>query len=325
MGSSPSGRATSVLERVLQDLPTARRPDKANGQPTTSLQAAIEAFLLNRRVANCSAQTLRTYAYNLQRFERSAGVEGLHEVTTAVVQHHLTALREHIKAVSVHQPFRVLRAFFAWCGEAGMIGANPMRGLTMKTPRTLPRVPEDAEVSRLLAACPDTFEGRRNRALIALLADSGLRSSEALRLRIEDVNFTTRTISVRGDKGGKDGVGFFGAETALLLRTWLAKRRDAHPEDFLFVDRLGRSLKRDHATRILHRLSAKAGLTRKIGPHALRHYAATSILRQTGDLELVRQVLRHESLAMALRYAHLTKPDVSAKFRRASCGSHTHC
>jgi site-specific recombinase XerD len=62
----------------------------------------------------------------------------------------------------------------------------------------------------------------------------------------------------------------------------------------------------------------KVNLPRKIGPHALRHYAATSILRQTGDLELVRQVLRHESLAMALRYAHLTKPDVSAKFRRAS-------
>ncbi len=50
----------------------------------------------------------------------------------------------------------------------------------------------------------------------------------------------------------------------------------------------------------------------------VRHYAATSILKQTGDLELVRQVLRHESLTMALRYAHLTKPDVSAKFRRAS-------
>ena len=75
---------------------------------------------------------------------------------------------------------------------------------------------------------------------------------------------------------------------------------------------------RHAATRILHRLSEKAGLPRKIGPHALRHYADTSILKQTGDLEFVRQVLRHESLAMALRYAHLTKPDISAKFRRAS-------
>src|SRR5579864_8135078 len=64
--------------------------------------------------------------------------------------------------------------------------------------------------------------------------------------------------------------------------------------------------------------TVRAGTARKVGPHALRHYAATSILKQTGDLELVRQVLRHESLAMALRYAHLTKPDVSRKFRRAS-------
>ena len=193
-----------------------------------------------------------------------------------------------------------------------------MRGLDVRRPKTLPRVPEDEAVRHLLLACPDSVEGRRNRALIALLADSGLRISEALRLRIEDVNFATRTLAVRGGKGGKDGIGFFGAETAQHLRAWLAKRRDAHSEEFLFTARNGRPLSRRRALDILHRLSKRAGLSSRISPHQLRHYAATSILRQTGDLELVRQVLRHESLAMALRYAHLTKPDVSAKFRRAS-------
>lgn len=173
-------------------------------------------------------------------------------------------------------------------------------------------------MGRLLQSCPPTFVGRRNRALIALLADSGLRISEALRLRIEDVSFSTRTLVVRGGKGGKDGVGFFGAEAMHLLKAWLTGRRDIVPEDYLFVDRLGRSLRSNHATHILHQLSVKAGLARKIGPHALRHYAATSILKQTGDLELVRQVLRHESLAMALRYAHIAKPEISRKFRRAS-------
>lgn len=123
---------------------------------------------------------------------------------------------------------------------------------------------------------------------------------------------------VRAGKGQKDGVGFFGAEVAQHLRAWLSKRREARPEDYLFVARTGRSLTRSHAVHMLHRLSGRAGLPRKVGPHALRHYAATSILRQTGDLELVRQVLRHESLTMALRYAYLTKPDVRAKFRRAS-------
>jgi len=202
--------------------------------------------------------------------------------------------------------------------QADLLQAHPMRGIAMRVPKTLPTVPEDDAVRRLLAACPDTFEGRRNKALVALLADSGLRISEALRLRIEDMSFAARTIHVRGGKGGKDGVGFFGAEAAQCLRAWLARRLDVRPEDFLFCDRQDRGLTRSHGTHILHNLSKKAGLSRKIGPHALRHYAATAILRQTGDLELVRQVLRHESLAMALRYARLTRPDVSAKFRRAS-------
>jgi site-specific recombinase XerD len=231
---------------------------------------------------------------------------------------YLGGLRKQIKPVSAHQHFRTLKTFFNWCLETGLLREHPMRGLNMKMPKTLPRVPEDNDVRNLLIACPDTFEGRRNRALIALLADSGLRISEALRLRIEEVNFGARTIAVRGGKGAKDGVGFFGAEAAQYIRTWLARRREARPEDHLFVDRSARSLTRHAATHILHRLSARAGLSHKVGPHALRHYAATSILKQTGDLELVRQVLRHESLTMALRYAHLTKPDVSAKFRRAS-------
>lgn len=102
----------------------------------------------------------------------------------------------------------------------------------------------------LLRVCSDTFEGRRNRALIALLADSGLRISEALHLRIEDVKFATRSIIVRGGKGGKDGVGFFGAETTQYLRTWLGKRRRSMPEDYLFVDQSDRTLTRGHATHL---------------------------------------------------------------------------
>ena len=118
-------------------------------------------------------------------------------------------------------------------------------------------------------------------------------------------------LDIRRERNGKDAAGCFGAEAAQLLRAWLGVRREATLEDYLFVDRNGRSLTRNHAMHILHRLSIKAGLSRKVGPHALRHYAATSILRQTGDLELVRQVLRHESLAMSLRYAHIAKPEIS--------------
>jgi site-specific recombinase XerD len=282
-----------------------------------SLADAIEGFLLSRRVGNCSGRTVALYAANLGRFADAAGDE-LAACAPLLVQRYLTALRERMRAVTVHQHFRGLRTFFTWCVAAGLLADHPMRGLAMRAPKTLPRVPEDADVRRLLAACSETFEGRRNRALVALLADSGLRISEALRLRVEDLTLTGGTLIVRGGKGAKDGPGFFGGTTAALLRTWLAVRRPASPEDLAFCDRHGRPLSRYAGLRVLHRLSVRAGLARKVGPHALRHYAATSLLRRTGDLELVRRVLRHESLAMTLRYAHLTGLEVAAKFRRAS-------
>jgi integrase/recombinase XerC len=320
-GSSPGAPTKAQQDKGFRTIPPevfhSISAEKADGHPR-SLSDALSAFVLSRQVGNCSTATVRIYAANLARLARVTGAQSLSDFSPLVLQRYLSDLREHMKPISVHQHFRTSRTFFAWCVNAGLLADTPMCGLTMKSPKTLPRVPEDETVRRLLAACPDTFEGRRNRVLVALLADSGLRISEALRLRIEEVNFASRTLAVRGGKGQKDGVGFFGAETAQMLRAWLQARKDAVSEDFLFTDAGGRPLSRDYGTHLLHRLSVRAGLPRKVGPHALRHYAATSILRQTGDLELVRQVLRHESLAMALRYAHLTKPDVSRKFRRAS-------
>ncbi len=289
----------------------------AHSVAAVSLPDAIEGFLLSRRVGNCSARTVALYATNLGRFAAAVGGE-LAVCSPLAVQRYLTGLRERMRAVTVHQHFRGLRTFFTWCVTTGLLADHPMRGLVMRPPKTLPRVPEDSEVRRLLAACPETFEGRRNRTLVALLADSGLRISEALHLRVEDLNLATGTLLVRGGKGAKDGPGFFGGTTAALLRAWLNTRTQASAGDFVFCDRRGQPLSRYAGLRVLHRLSVRAGLARKVGPHALRHYAATSILRRTGDLELVRRVLRHESLAMTLRYAHLTGLEVAAKFRRAS-------
>lgn len=286
--------------------------------PSLGLGDAVAAFLIDRRGSNCSRQTLSLYASILSRFQRGTDVLALDDVTPLVVSRHLAGLLETMQPITAHCHYRCLRTFFGWCQETGLVNESHMLGLAMHAPKTLPRVPENEEVRRLLAACPDTFEGLRNRALVGLLADSGLRVSEALNLRAESLDFAERRLRVRSGKGQKDGVGFFGVTTATLLRAWLAARGELHPEAFVFCDRRGRPLTRTHATHILHRLSVKAGLTRKVGPHALRHYAATAILRRTGDIDLVRRVLRHETLAMTLRYVAITQADVAVKFQTAS-------
>jgi len=295
----------------IQAIATAHAPAK-------EIWGTVDAFRLSRRVNGCTAATLRAYTANLGRFSGFVGDASVNSVKMLTVQTYLSGLRGRMAPVSVHQHYRKLRTFFRWATEAGLVAADPMRGITMKNPKTLPRVPEDETIRKLLGACSGTFEGRRNRALIALLADSGVRISEALRLRIEDVNFSTRTIAVRGGKGQKDGMAMCGAKAVRALRAYLAVRHDAHPEDLLFVNRGGQPLTRDWDTHIVHRPSRRAGLPRVVGPHQLRHYSATSVLRTSGDLELTRQVLRHESLTMTLRYAHLARPDLLKKFRRAS-------
>jgi site-specific recombinase XerD len=106
-----------------------------------------------------------------------------------------------------------------------------------------------------------------------------------LHLLIEDWRPADRGVFVRGGKGRKDRVSFIGPTTIRSLKAWLAHHPLPSPESFLFVDRRGRSLKRRHLVQILHRLSTKAGLParRRLHPHALRHFAATSWLRGGRD------------------------------------------
>lgn len=282
-----------------------------------SLADAIDAFLLSRQVANCTARTIKLYREVLMPFEKGMGPT-ISDSTPLGVQRYFAALRSRVNGTTAHLHFSKVRAFLAWATEVGLLSANPLRGMVMRAPKTLPRIVEDWEVVGLLNACSSTWQGIRNRALVTLIADGGLRISEALRLRIRDVHFNTQTVIARQGKGQADRPGFFGKRTAEQLRVWLGLRDSHAPEDLLFCTREGRPITRYHALHILHRLSVKAKLHQKIGPHALRHYAATSILRKTGDLELTRQILGHSTLTMTLRYAHLTGADVATKFKVAS-------
>ena len=311
-------KALEPFPQCLVNQSQRRRAPMAESPKTTSLAEAVTAFLRSREIANATPATLRTYAYILDRFRNLSGVQNLAAVTPETIESHLAELRARMRPVSVHQAFRTLRTFSRWCAGTGRLSANPMARMTMKVPKTLPRVPDDEEVRRLLAACQTTPEGRRNRAVIALAADAGLRKEELRRLRIADLDFATRVIRVHSGKGQKDGVTFFGDTTASLLKTWLDVHPSPQPAARVFCTRDGVWLGPYAILRILHRLSVRAGLPWKIGPHALRHYAATSLLRRTGDLEMVRRVLRHETLTMALRYATLAQAEVAAKFLTAS-------
>lgn len=313
----PRGRAISAssASHIVNISVIAGSGEQATATP---LAEAIRAFVLRRQALGATVATLRTYTRDLLRFAEDSGAADLADLTPATLDRYLAELRQRMKPISAHRHYRALRTFCRWCVRTGRLAADPMADLVMRVPKTLPRVPDDEAVRRLMLACPDTPEGRRNRAMIVLLADSGLRKEELRCLRVEDVDFRARQLRVHQGKGQRDRVGLFGDATASALRSWLAVHPDPRPEAFLFARKDGEPLGVWAVVRILHRLSRRAKLTRPIGPHALRHYCATELLRRTGDLELVRRVLGHSTLAMALRYAALTQAEIAAKFATVS-------
>ncbi len=176
---------------------------------------------MSKRVGGCTAATLSTYRWWLARF--AAGVP---EVTPLTVRTFFAGL-QHRSASHQHQAYRTLKTFFRWGLEVGLFREDPMRGFTMRVPRTLPSVPTEDDLRAALAACPGTLAGVRNRALILVLADAGLRASEALHLLIEDWRPADRGLFVRSGKGRKDRVTFIGPTTTRAVKAWLARHPGA--------------------------------------------------------------------------------------------------
>ena len=151
-GSNPAVSTKTNHDKGLRAIgPHESPPDSPEKADVPPLADAIAAFLISRQVANCTLATVRIYSADLGRFLGATQAQGLEEVTPLVVQRHLAGLQGAMKAVSVHQHFRALRTFFGWCVVSGLLADTPMRGLTMKEPKTLPRIPEDDTIRRLLA------------------------------------------------------------------------------------------------------------------------------------------------------------------------------
>jgi site-specific recombinase XerD len=269
--------------------------------------------LLTKRVSGCTAKTLEVYTWWLRRL-----LAAVPEVTALSVRQFFTTLQND-SASTQHQAYRTLKTFFRWCVEVGALAESPLRGFTMRTPKTLPDVPTEEELRAVLAACSDTLEGVRNRALVLVLADSGLRAGELTHLLVEDWRPADRGLFVRSGKGRKDRVAFVGPTTTRALKAWLARHPRPASESFLFADQRGRPLRRRYLVEVLHRLSARAGLpdSRRLHPHALRHFAATSWLRNGAGLDEVRRLLGHESLNTTLRYSNLVGADLQRAHKRA--------
>ena len=271
-----------------------------------------------------SRNTLMAYGRDLRGFRdflRKAG----RQVTQAGVPEltrFLAALRRRgLGGRSVARHLSAIRGLYRFLVDSGAIARDPTEHLeNPRPPRRLPRTLSMPDVTALIEA-PDTRrpDGLRDRALLELLYASGLRASEALGLRAEDVNFSAGYVMATG-KGNRQRLVPVGAQALHWARLYLRTVRPSFVKRAdpgrLFLNRYGRPLSRQALWGILKKAGRRAGVRAPVSPHTLRHSFASHLLERGADLRSVQAMLGHADISTTQIYTHLPSRVVRDMYRR---------
>lgn len=218
------------------------------------------------------------------------------------------------------------RVFTAWLTRTGQVPTDPGAALgSPKAPQVLPAVlgtREAEELIRAAAALADDGSpvGLRDVAMLELLYATGIRVGELTGLDVDDLDDGRRVVRVLG-KGRKERTVPYGAPAALALDRWLAQgRRQLAREGSgpaLFLGARGGRIDQRAVRTLVHRRIAEVPGAPDIGPHGLRHTAATHLLEGGADLRSVQELLGHASLATTQRYTHVTTDRLRRAYRQA--------
>jgi site-specific recombinase XerD len=282
-----------------------------------TLSTAIEHFLVAKAAEGASPKTLDWYRMVLGRAGRDLGPDRpLDSLTPPQMRSWLLHLRESLSPISVAGYVRGVKAFGNWCAAEELADGRSLRTLRRPlVPHKLVQPLDDATVRRMLDAA-----SVRDRAIVLLMLDTGLRLSEVATLRASDLR-PDGSVKVMG-KGSRERVVPVGNAARQAMLRYLRQRVVRDPAEPIFCSRSGGRLGARGVQQVFGRLKARAGIPGRCSPHSLRHTFARSYLVNGGDAFSLQRILGHTTLDMVKRYVALVDADLAARHRTASPADH---
>ena len=254
-----------------------------------------------------SPNTVAGYCSDLAIFLEESGLEAS-AVQAADIIDYLSARSETLSKRSQARLLSAFRSFFDWMILEGDIKENPCDGVEApKIGRYLPEVLSVEEVDRIIASVDtSTPGGLRDRAILEVLYGCGLRVSEAVNLRISNIYSKEGFLRIVG-KGDKERLVPLGDMAAEALQAWYGARPEPARgfEDFVFLNRYGKSLSRVSMFNMVKKQAMLAGVRKEISPHTFRHSFATHLVENGANLRAVQEMLGHESILTTEIYTHI--------------------
>lgn len=264
---------------------------------------------------NYSGHTVEAYKKDLRQFEEYVKVyqegEFIPETIGADIVRNwiVTLLDEGFSPVSVNRKLSSLKSFFKYLMKQGVLSANPIRLVAgPKTKKLLPNFVKESEMEQLLDGdgFGEDFEGVRDRLIMELLYDTGMRRSELVGIREKDIDFNGMVIKVTGKRNKQRLIPFAESLKDLLVAYLDVRNRDIGSSEWLLLRGNGKPVNVGVVYKVVKTHLANIPALAKRSPHVLRHSFATSMLNNGAELNAVKEILGHSSLASTSIYTHTT-------------------
>ena len=279
---------------------------------------------------NRSRLTIENYDRCLNKFLEWSSIEHPGEITYSLVRkfrlylnRHKNDKGENLKKTTQDYYIIALRVFLKYLAK---INVDTLPSDKIELGKTEDRdieFLESRELNRLLdSANGNKLSNLRDRAILELLFCSGMRVSELISLDRDNIDFKSEELSIKG-KGGKIRIVFVSESAKNALANYLKKRRDTDSALFVRLSKTNKGnglnlrLTQRSVQRIVKKYSIRAGITKKVTPHTLRHSFATDLLKNGADIRSVQAMLGHSSITTTQIYTHVTNKhlrDVYKKF-----------
>jgi integrase/recombinase XerC len=276
---------------------------------------AIESFLeylrTERRFSNHTVPAYETDLRQLECYLREQYEMTIPEAQSSILRSWIVHLMESgLEAASVKRKISTLKSFYRFCLKRGLLDVNPASALSgPKAPKTLPKYFEKSVIEKVLS--PEFFSeepnGATDRVLIKLLYSTGMRASELIGLRIGDIDFGQSVLVVTG-KRNKQRMIPLAVQMIEDLREYLRQVRGVNSDHRspLFVDSDGQPVNHKWVYNKVKHYFRRVTSQEKVSPHVLRHTFATHMLNNGAELQAVKELLGHASLAATQVYTHTT-------------------
>jgi len=296
------------------------------GEGFKSMQKEIDSFISYlHNVKQSSTNTQLSYQRDLKKFKTfcdDKGISSVKNLTAKDLKAYVDVMgEEQFKPATVSRNIASIKAWIHFMMDEGVIKEDITR--TLKVPKIEKKIPEIMTMNEVVTLLEQPVGNNpkeiRDKAMLELLYATGIRVTELISLKMEDLNLQMNYIIC--NDGNKERMIPFGAKARMALMRYLEGVRDDMLEDsgsnILFVNCSGKAMSRQGFWKLIKFYAKKAGITEDITPHTLRHSFAAHLVENGADLRSVQEMLGHSDISTTQIYANMNQNKLREVYKRA--------